>query len=632
MVIEFSAGAISGNRKIYSQKIKFLLLQKVYQNGGKIFMCGIIGYVGEKQASEVLIYGLKAMEYRGYDSAGISVYENDVLKTIKSVGKIKELESKITGLKNNHLGIAHTRWATHGGVTEENSHPHTYGKVTLVHNGIIENFQELKKAFKSDSFKSQTDSEVAAAVIDKYYDGTNPVEAIKKATKEFRGTYSFAIIFNGNHDKFYATRKGSPLIVGIGEEENFVASDISAILKYTKKYIDLKEGEIAEINQNKVNIYNENLIVTKKKILIADWDLADAQKNGYEHFMLKEINEQPELINKLKAKYVINNNIDCKSIKNYKRIDIVACGSAYHAGLVGKSLFEKYNEDDNIFITAEVASEYRYRKHNYNKKTLVIVISQSGETADTLACLRMANEQNVDTMAIVNVLSSSIAKEAKYVMPMLAGPEIAVATTKGYFTQVLDFCFLILNYLKEKEIINIDEYIKELDGLNKKVEKTIKCGQYEAIAQSIYQKHDIYFIGRLTDYTTLLEASLKLKEITYIHSDTYQAGELKHGPIALIDNETVVFVLITDESIKEKTLSNAIEAKSRGAKLILVTTKEMNLQKDLFESIIYVPTTTDFYQSIINIIPFQMIAYYVAKYKKCDIDKPKNLAKSVTVE
>jgi glucosamine--fructose-6-phosphate aminotransferase (isomerizing) len=600
-----------------------------YINHKEIFMCGIVGYVGKRNASEILIEGLKALEYRGYDSAGISIIVKDKLKTIKSVGKICELEKLTNNLEYSNMGIGHTRWATHGGVTLENAHPHSVGKVTLVHNGIIENYRELKNELNYKDYKSETDSEVAAALINECFTN-DPIKAISEATKRIKGSYALLIMFEGIN-KLYAVRKGNPLIIGLGKEENFVASDITAILKYTKKYYEMNELEIFEISANKVKIYNKNIDLITKKAKEAEWNIEASQKNGYEYFMLKEINEQPSLIEKVKAKYLNNSNfIDVLDLNKYKKIDIVACGSAYHAGLIGKSLFDKYNVNDKIEMNIDVASEYRYKTHSYKKKTLVIVISQSGETADTLASLRLAKDNKVDTLAIVNVISSSIAKGAKYVMPMLAGPEIAVATTKGYFTQVLLLSFLMLNYYQNS--IDLNKYLKELNDLCNKVTKVINNNEYEKLAKEVYKNEDIYFIGRGIDYSLCLEASLKLKEISYIHSDAYPAGELKHGPIALIENNTPVFVLITDDKLKDKTLSNAIEAKARGAKLYLILKDGINVDKSLFTNIIIIPATLDFYQPLINIIPFQLIAFYIAKLRNCDIDKPKNLAKSVTVE
>lgn len=599
-------------------------------------MCGIIGYVGNKKVTDVLINGLKSLEYRGYDSSGIAYKEKDKIKIIKSVGRVDDLVKKIdkTKIDESFLGIGHTRWATHGAVNEKNCHPHTSNSITLVHNGIVENYRELKLELEQKGYKftSETDTEVVCALIDSLNNG-DMISALEQAKEKMIGSYAL-LIMNKDIDYLYAIRKNSPLIIGVGENENFVASDISAILNYTKKYIEIAEEDIFMISNNDIKLFKKG-VLAKPKIQIATWNLEDAQKQGYEHFMLKEIYEQEDLIDKIINKFIDDKTYteDIPSLVKYKRIDIVACGSAYHAGLVGKYLMDKYLQN-SAFVSIDVASEYRYKTHYYNNDTLLIVISQSGETADTLACLRMAKEHNVDTLAIVNVPSSSIAKESKFVMPMLAGPEIAVATTKGYFSQVLNFSLLIQKLLIEKNILTISkkkELILELKKLSKKLDNLINQN-YKKVAKKIYNKNDIYFIGRGLDYITLLEASLKLKEISYIHSDTYQAGELKHGPIALIEEATPVLVLITDKNIKDKTISNAIEAKSRGAKIILIVTEDLEIDENLYEDIIRIPLATDFYQTLYSIIPFQMIAYEVAKLRKCDIDKPKNLAKSVTVE
>ena len=598
-------------------------------------MCGIVGYVGDKNVTDVLIQGLKSLEYRGYDSAGIAVRNDEKFKIIKSVGKIVNLEEKVKSNDIYHIGIGHTRWATHGAVNEVNSHPHSMNNVTLVHNGIIENFRELKKELEliGYNFKTDTDSEVIAALIDSY--SGSKYDALVYAQMKLMGSYALVIMFEDEKNTLYAMRKDSPLIVGIGENEKFVASDISVILPYTKKYIDIEEGEVVKITSTEVLVYDEDGLVTKE-VKTAIWSIEDAQKGGYEHFMLKEMNEQKELCTKLYNKFIENNDYssDIPDISVYDKVDIVACGSAFYAANVGKYLIDTYVCDGSIQVNVDVASEYRYKKHFYTDKSLVIVVSQSGETADTLACLRMANDLKVDTLAIVNVPSSTIAKESKMVMPMLAGPEIAVATTKGYFTQVLELSLIVQKLGVIKGTISENqkhELIKIFENLKNNLE-ILFDKDYSKIAKSLYLKEHIYFIGRGLDYIVGLEASLKLKEISYIHSDVYQAGELKHGPIALIDTNTPVISIITNNDIKEKTLSNAIEAKSRGAELYLLATNDMDFEKNDFKAIIDVPKVSEFYQPLVNIIPFQFIAYEVAKMKGCDVDKPKNLAKSVTVE
>ena len=598
-------------------------------------MCGIVGYVGDKNVTDVLIQGLKSLEYRGYDSAGIAVRNDEKFNIIKSVGKIVNLEEKVKSNDIYHIGIGHTRWATHGAVNEVNSHPHSMNNVTLVHNGIIENFRELKKELEliGYNFKTDTDSEVIAALIDSY--SGSKYDALVYAQMKLKGSYALVIMFEDEKNTLYAMRKDSPLIVGIGENEKFVASDISVILPYTKKYIDIEEGEVVKITSTEVLVYDEDGLVTKE-VKTAIWSIEDAQKGGYEHFMLKEMNEQKELCTKLYNKFIENNDYssDIPDISVYDKVDIVACGSAFYAANVGKYLIDTYVCDGSIQVNVDVASEYRYKKHFYTDKSLVIVVSQSGETADTLACLRMANDLKVDTLAIVNVPSSTIAKESKMVMPMLAGPEIAVATTKGYFTQVLELSLIVQKLGVIKGTISENqkhELIKIFENLKNNLE-ILFDKDYSKIAKSLYLKEHIYFIGRGLDYIVGLEASLKLKEISYIHSDVYQAGELKHGPIALIDTNTPVISIITNNDIKEKTLSNAIEAKSRGAELYLLATNDMDFEKNDFKAIIDVPKVSEFYQPLVNIIPFQFIAYEVAKMKGCDVDKPKNLAKSVTVE
>ncbi len=596
-------------------------------------MCGIIGYVGNRNVADVLIEGLKSLEYRGYDSSGMSLLSDNVITT-KSVGKVINLEKKINKDKIYKLGIAHTRWATHGGVTKENSHPHVVNNITIVHNGIIENYQELKEMLtkKGYTFISETDTEVAAALIDSLIKDNDILDAIYESKKIIRGSYAFLIIYK-NQEKIYALRKNSPLIVGVAEEECFLTSDIAAVLSYTNKYMEIDEDEIFELTKDQVNIYKNKKLITKD-ILTEDMSVEKAQKNGYNHFMLKEINEQKYLGKKIVEKYYPSNNFseDIIDISKYKYIDIVACGSAYYAGCVGKYLLDKYSED--TIVSIDVASEYRYKVHHYKKETLVILISQSGETADTIAAMRMAHDNNIETLAIVNNRLSTICKEAKYSIPMIAGPEIAVATTKGYFTQVIILNLLVLKFLESKKLFSKEKINKEINSirlLEKEIENLLNI-DYKKIAEKIKDSKDIYFIGRAVDYTLCLEASLKLKEISYIHSDVYQAGELKHGPIALIEKGTPVIALITEKKLAEKTISNVIEAKARGAKIIVFKTKDINISKEVADYIVNIENKSEFSNSMLTIVPFQLLAYYVALLNGCDIDKPKNLAKSVTVE
>lgn len=580
-------------------------------------MCGIIGYIGKRNPVEILIEGLKKLEYRGYDSAGIALKGNDI-EVIKSVGKISNLEDKInnSNIIDSNIGIAHTRWATHGEPTEINAHPHTIGNITLVHNGIIENAKELKEKLqnKGIKFNTSTDTEVVAALIDYYYKG-NTKEAIEKAIKELKGSYALAII-NKDEEKLYAVRCESPLILGIGEEEYFVTSDIGAILPYTKNYVLLGENEIVTLSKDNYIIEKDDTKVFRK-VEISNLSIEDTSLNGYDHYMMKEINEEPILVDNLVKKYI--NNIDkLPDLKKYKNIHIVGCGSAYYAGMIGKYLFE----DDGIKVECDVASEYRYRNIIYDKDTLVILISQSGETADTIAAMRKANDSQVDTLAIVNVESSTIERESTYSVLIEAGKEIAVATTKAFILQVL-----ILSLLSYK-INPDDKYKEDIKKLPQQLKVLLdKTGFYKKLADSIYKHEDVFFMGRKVDYAISMEGSLKLKEVSYIHSDSYQAGELKHGTISLVNEGTIVFAIVTDDEIRDKTISNLEEVISRGAKPIYVGNVDVN-----YEDKIIIPKVHKKLQPILAVPPLQMIAYFVALKRGCDIDKPKNLAKSVTVE
>ena len=596
-------------------------------------MCGIIGYNGNEKSLPVLIDGLKRLEYRGYDSAGIAYLENNKINIIKKSGKIINLDNSVNYNSISTLGIAHTRWATHGIPNEINAHPHQCGDITIVHNGIIENYEELKQILLKNGYKlkSQTDTEIACGIINLIYQKSkNIIETIKECQNIFKGSYAFGILVKDDN-KLYCTRKDSPLIIGIGNNENFIASDIPAFLDKTNKYILLEENDIGVIEPNKTTIFDKNLNIVNRQIHEYAYSYEQATKNGYEHYMLKEIHEQPEAIKNTISEY-LNNDLNklteiIPSLKNYSNIDIVACGSAYHTGLIGKSLIENYAE---IPVNVEVASEYRYKKMLNNNKKLVILISQSGETADTLACLRLAKENNVDTLSIVNVMNSTIDRESNLVLYTKAGPEIAVATTKAYSAQVAMLSLLALNLSNEnidnntkKEILN---NIKELPTL---MEEIINK-DYKTIAKAIYKNESMFFIGRLVDYALAMEGSLKIKEISYIHSEAYAAGELKHGTISLIENGTPVVGIITDDSIKEKTISNIKEVKARGAKTIVITNSDID--NDLFDYNIKIPKINEFLQPLLTVLPLQMIAYETAKLRGCDIDKPKNLAKSVTVE
>lgn len=587
-------------------------------------MCGIVGYRGKQSPKEFLIDGLKNLEYRGYDSSGIALKSGPDIQIIKSIGKIANLEEKINSEKliDCNLGIAHTRWATHGVPSVLNAHPHRVGKVTLVHNGIIENASELRNMLMNEGvvFKSDTDTEVACALINKYYDG-NAVEAINDAVKEIVGSYAFCILFEDT-DKLYAIRKDSPLIVGFGTSETYVASDIAAIISYTDRYVLLEENEIVEID-NDVKITKDGSIV-EKDILVANIKADSKDKCGYEHYMLKEIMEEPIVLEKTLEPY-LEDLSSLPDLMDYEEIHIVACGSAMYAGLVGKSLLE---ENAEVRVVCEVASEYRYKKIMYDRKTLVVLISQSGETADTIAAMRKAKMAGIDTLAIVNVVGSTIARESNKQIFIEAGPEIAVATTKAYMLQVA--ILALLSYkaalscgLKDNDMIN---EIKALPRMIKEVlDKRETC---LSIAKEIYEHNDVFFIGRKVDYAIALEGSLKLKEVSYIHSEAYQAGELKHGTISLIDNDMPVISIITDDEIREKTISNVQEVKARGAKCIIISNEEIMG----YDFSLVVPKMSKFLQPLLVVPYLQLIAYEVAKLRNCDIDKPKNLAKSVTVE
>ena len=590
-------------------------------------MCGIIGYIGEKNPVEVLINGLKSLEYRGYDSSGIALKEKDEIEVIKSVGKIVNLEEKIKGkeILESHVGIAHTRWATHGKPTEENAHPHTSGRVTLVHNGIIENAEELRGKLKKEgvTFHSETDTEVVAALINKYYE-KNPVDAMDKALKEVKGSYALGILFQESDD-LYAVRKDSPLIVGLGKEENFIASDIAAIIDYTNNYLLLEEGEIARITKEKVEVTKDGKIL-EKEIQTTNLERDSKDKCGYEHYMLKEITEEPVVLEKTFKPYL--ENLDkLPDLTNYEEIHIVACGSAMYAGMIGKTLLEEYA---NTKVEIDVASEYRYKNIIYDRKTLVILISQSGETADTIAAMRKAKENNVETLAIVNVKTSTIARESDEKIFIEAGPEIAVATTKAYILQVGIMALLAYKTALEKGLVKEkDKVLQEAKKLPRLIKEVLdRREEYKKIAKEIYTSEDIFFIGRKIDYATSLEGSLKLKEVSYIHSEAYQAGELKHGTISLIEDKMPVFAIVTDNTIKDKTVSNIEEVKSRGAKTIIISNEKWDNQKLQ----VVVPKISPYFQPILIVPALQLIAYETAKLRGCDIDKPKNLAKSVTVE
>ena len=592
-------------------------------------MCGIVGYIGEKSAKEILVSGLKNLEYRGYDSSGIALKDHDNIEVIKSVGKIKKLEEKLEkeNLDLYKIGIAHTRWATHGEANLVNAHPHTVGKVTIVHNGIIENAKELKDELISQgvNFNSETDTEVIAALINKYLEN-DIIKTLTKVMSILKGSYALGIMIEKVVDKIYVAKKDSPLVIGIGEGENFFASDITAINMFTNKFVFLDDYDIAEVEKENIKFYKDCKKV-EKEVNTINIDVNSKSKNGYPHYMLKEINEEPIVLEKTLKPY-LDDFSSIPDISKYDEIHIVACGSAMYAGMIGKTLFE---EKTNTKAICEVASEYRYKNNIYNNKTLVILISQSGETADTIAALKRAKELGQDTLAIVNVKTSTIARLADKVLYIEAGEEIAVATTKAYLLQVAVISLLALKLAYSKNLIdNIDIYLNEFKTIPKLVKNIIdRENDYKKIANEIYKCQDIFFIGRRLDYAICLEGSLKLKEVSYIHSEAYPSGELKHGTISLIDEGMPVFGIITDEELKEKSISNIIEVESRGAKAIIIAKKSLKLGRDLE---VLVDDVSSFTIALLVVPVLQLIAYYTAVNRDCDVDKPKNLAKSVTVE
>lgn len=607
-------------------------------------MCGIIGYVGKKKnAIHVLINGLKNLEYRGYDSAGIAIKDESDLRIVKAEGKISNLEKKLDGIDSTCLGIGHTRWATHGGATEVNSHPHNVGKVTIVHNGIIENYEEIKKELLGlgYTFKSSTDTEVACALLDKLYNETNDkFETMKLANERITGSFAFGILFEDDASNVYAMRKDSPLIIAKGEDENYLASDVPAILEFTDKYILLEKDEYAVVNSESVVIYDNNKEIIDKEVLTYDGDREVAMKSGYKHFMLKEINDEPNVFKNMfgqfNAKDIDELVSNMPDFTKYDAIDIVACGSAYHAGLVGKSLIE---EHVNIPVNVEIASEYRYKKNFFTKNTLMILISQSGETADTLAALRKAKEHGLSTLGIINTVSSSIAREADDVLYIKAGAEISVATTKAYSSQVLMLVLMTLVMGYTRGLITKEEandVINEINNLPLYVKSVIeRKAEFDLVAKSIYEKNNMFFIGRKIDYALCMEGSLKLKEISYIHCQSYAAGELKHGTISLIDKGMPVISIVTDPEIEEKTISNIKEVKARDAYVVLITTDKL-MEKyeglDFYDQKIVIPEKNKYIDNLLVATVLQLLAYEVADLRGEAIDKPRNLAKSVTVE
>ncbi|NLL06490.1 MAG: glutamine--fructose-6-phosphate transaminase (isomerizing) [Clostridiaceae bacterium] len=607
-------------------------------------MCGIVGYIGSSMAAPILINGLKKLEYRGYDSAGVAIFENNKIKVVKSKGRLAILEDKVNeDIPKGSIGIGHTRWATHGEPNDLNSHPHVSnsGKIAVVHNGIIENYIELKESLqaKGYQFVSDTDTEVFAHLIEHHYRG-NIVEAVINSINEVEGSYALGVICSDCCDKFVAARKDSPLVVGLGEKENFIASDIPAILEYTRDVYILEDKEIVVLSSDNVTVFNNHGVEVKKEVFKVNWDVNSAEKSGYEHFMMKEIFEEPKVIRdtinpRIKDSKISLDNINITSddLEKIEKIFIVACGTAYHAGVVGKYLLEKLAR---IPVEVDVASEFRYRDPLINDKNLVIIISQSGETLDTLFALREAKKKGARVLSIVNVVGSSIARDSDDVLYTWAGPEIAVASTKAYNTQLLALYLIALDFAMKKgqvEEVFYKRIIEELINIPKAIEKILENKEViQKFASEHYNAKSIFFIGRGFDYALSMEGSLKLKEISYIHSEAYAGGELKHGTIALIEEGTLVICPMTQDSLMDKMISNIREVKARGA-TVLAIAKESNQQvAKAADVVVTIPDVDSLVAPIAAVTPLQLFAYYMAIQKGCDVDKPRNLAKSVTVE
>mgnify|MGYP000859337525 FL=1 len=606
-------------------------------------MCGIVGYVGKRSAQDVLLDGLEKLEYRGYDSAGVALALDGGIRVVKSKGRLTQLRQKLAAqaLAQSFCGIGHTRWATHGEPSDVNSHPHSTPRVSIVHNGIIENYGILKERLiaKGDTFESETDTEVLVKLIDSCYTG-DPLRALQEALAKVRGSYALAVLFRDRPDTIFAVKRESPLIVGWGEGENFVASDIPALLKYTRRYSVLEEGDMAVCTAEGIRFYNEFAEPVQRPVLTADWDMEAAEKGGYPHFMLKEINEQPTAITATVSPRVEDGMPDLRIpqltdevLRSIGTVHLVGCGTAMHAGMVGKAAIETLAR---VPAEVDIASEFRYRDPILNPNDLVIIISQSGETSDTLAALKLAKSRGVPVLAIVNVVGSSIARAADYVLYTYAGPEIAVASTKAYMVQlcVLYLFALRLAYARGRlsaaetrrytaQLLRAPEIIKA---------RLADCEQIKYLASRYMNTQSCFFIGRGFDYSLSLEGSLKLKEISYVHSDAYAAGELKHGTISLITDGVPVIALATQKQVYEKTISNAKETRSRGARVLLFTTKDAVVPEGVADAVVRLDDYEDLLMPLQLIVPLQLFAYYMAVLRGCDVDKPRNLAKSVTVE
>ena len=612
-------------------------------------MCGIVGYVGSQQAAPILLDGLSKLEYRGYDSAGLAVRNGtEETEVIKAKGRLKVLFEKTNGgaAVPGTCGIGHTRWATHGEPSENNAHPHMSddGNVVAVHNGIIENYQELKNKLLRNgyTFYSETDTEVAVKLIDYYckkYEGT-PVDAINHSLVRIRGSYALAVMFKDYPEEIYVARKDSPMILGVGDGESFIASDVPAILKYTRNVYYIGNLEMAKVSKEEITFYNLDGEEIQKKMKTVDWDAEAAEKAGFEHFMMKEIHEQPRAVKDTLNSVLKDGKFDLtdiglaeEDIRRTSQIYIVACGSAYHVGMVAQYVIEDLVK---IPVRVELASEFRYRKPILDPNGLVIIISQSGETADSLAALRETKAQGIRTLGIVNVVGSSIAREADKVFYTLAGPEISVATTKAYSTQLMASYILAIEFAKVKNTITEEQYenyIAELQAIPEKIEKIIEDKErIQWFAAKQANAKDAFFVGRGIDYAICMEGSLKMKEISYVHSEAYAAGELKHGTISLIEDGTLVIGVLTQPELYEKTISNMVECKSRGAYLMGLTTYGNYSIEDTADFVVYIPKTDEHFEASLAVIPLQLMGYYVSVAKGLDVDKPRNLAKSVTVE
>ena len=606
-------------------------------------MCGIVGYVGKRNAQDVLLDGLEKLEYRGYDSAGVALALEGGIRVVKSKGRLAELRKRLAveALARSGCGIGHTRWATHGEPSDVNSHPHSTPRVSIVHNGIIENYGVLNERLmaKGYTFESETDTEVLVKLIDSCYEG-EPLKALRAALAMVRGSYALAVLFRDFPDTLFAVKRESPLIVGWGEEENFIASDIPALLKYTRRYSVLEEGDMAVVNADGIRFYNEFAEPVEREVLTANWDQEAAEKGGYPHFMLKEINEQPAAITATVSPRVENGLPDLRvpeltdeRLRRIGTVHLVGCGTAMHAGMVGKAAIEALAR---VPAQVEIASEFRYRNPILRPEDLVIIISQSGETSDTLAALKLAKSRGVPVLAIVNVVGSSIARAADYVMYTYAGPEIAVASTKAYMVQMCVLYLFALRLAYARGMQN-DAEIRRLTAELLRAGEVIKprladCEQIKYLASRFVNTQSCFFIGRGFDYSLSLEGSLKLKEISYVHSDAYAAGELKHGTISLVTDGVPVIALATQKQVYEKTISNAKETKSRGAKVLLFTTRDAVVPDGVADYVVRLDDYDDLLMPLQLIVPLQLFAYYMAVLRGCDVDKPRNLAKSVTVE